>query len=94
MTYSEVVHLLSSHMVPADDLNPSIQIPLLEKFINKGLQGMDEPDYQQYRSNTGQEHVQDEAGFEGENHQDYNNQEIDETSNNELDRGEQDFSEF
>lgn len=37
MTYSEVVHLLSSHMVPADELNPSVQIPLLEKFINKGL---------------------------------------------------------
>ena len=35
MTYSEVVLVLSSHMVPRDPLNPnpSQQIALLEKFI-------------------------------------------------------------
>ena len=34
MTYSEVVQLLSSHMVPADDpnLGPNQSIPILEKF--------------------------------------------------------------
>jgi len=34
MTYSEVVQLLSSHMVPSDDqnLNSSQSIPILEKF--------------------------------------------------------------
>lgn len=35
MTYSEIVHLLSSHMVPVDDYNPQQTIPLLEKFVNK-----------------------------------------------------------
>lgn len=35
MTYSEIVHLLSSHMVPIDDQNPQNTIPLLEKFVNK-----------------------------------------------------------
>jgi hypothetical protein len=35
MTYSEIVHLLSSHMVPADEQNPQQTIPLLEKFVNK-----------------------------------------------------------
>ena len=34
MTYSEVVHLLSSHMVPRDDEEPEKRIPLLEKFVN------------------------------------------------------------
>ena len=35
MTFSEIVHLLSSHMVPADDQNPTVTIPMLEKFVNK-----------------------------------------------------------
>jgi hypothetical protein len=35
MTFSEIVHLLSSHMVPVDDQNPNQTIPLLEKFVNK-----------------------------------------------------------
>ena len=35
MTYSEVVHLLSSHMVPISYQNPQQTIPLLEKFVNK-----------------------------------------------------------
>lgn len=34
MTYSETVHLLSSHMVPVDNSNPQNMIPLLEKFVN------------------------------------------------------------
>ena len=34
MTYSEVVHLLSSQMVPKDDVNPQVTIPILEKFVN------------------------------------------------------------
>lgn len=35
MTFSEVVHLLSSHMVPAEEQNPTVTIPLLEKFVNR-----------------------------------------------------------
>ena len=35
MTFSEIVHLLSSHMVPIDPENPQQTIPLLEKFVNK-----------------------------------------------------------
>lgn len=35
MTFSEIVHLLSSHMVPLDNENPNQTIPLLEKFVNK-----------------------------------------------------------
>ena len=34
MTYSEVVHLLSSHMVPKGAENAQM-IPLLEKFVNE-----------------------------------------------------------
>ena len=35
MTYSEVVLVLSSHMVPKDPMNPNsnAQVALLEKFI-------------------------------------------------------------
>ena len=39
MTFSEVVHLLSSHMVPLDESNPSQMIPLLEKFVNRTSAG-------------------------------------------------------
>ena len=41
MTYSEVVLVLSSHMVPRDPLNPnpSQQIALLEKFIQDNTDG-------------------------------------------------------
>ena len=41
MTYSEVVLVLSSHMVPRDPLNPnpSQQIALLEKFIQDNTEG-------------------------------------------------------
>lgn len=35
MTFSEVVHLLSSHMVAAKAESPQDKIPLLEKFVNK-----------------------------------------------------------
>jgi hypothetical protein len=35
MTYSEVVLVLSSHMVPKDAINPGPQIALLEKFIQE-----------------------------------------------------------
>jgi Ca2+-binding EF-hand superfamily protein len=35
MTFSEVVHLLSSHMVAAKAETPQDKIPLLEKFVNK-----------------------------------------------------------
>ena len=34
MTFSEVVHLLSSHMVPVDEQHPQQTISLLEKFVN------------------------------------------------------------
>ena len=42
MTFSEVVHLLSSHMVPIDENNPSQTIPLLEKFVNINGTNFDE----------------------------------------------------
>lgn len=36
MTFSELVHLFSSHMVPVDDRDPQRSIPLLEKFVSQG----------------------------------------------------------
>ena len=40
MTYSEVVLVLSSHMVPKDPYNPtpSQQVAILEKFIQENEQ--------------------------------------------------------
>lgn len=35
MTFSELVHLFSSHMVPIDDNDPQRSIPLLEKFVSQ-----------------------------------------------------------
>ena len=36
ITFSEIVHLLSSHMVPSDDPdNPEREIPILEKFAKE-----------------------------------------------------------
>lgn len=37
MTFSELVHLFSSHMVPADERDPQRSIPLLEKFVSQNL---------------------------------------------------------
>ena len=34
MTYSEVVHLLSSHLVAKDESNSQQLVPVLEKFVN------------------------------------------------------------
>ena len=36
MTFSELVHLFSSHMVPVDMKEPDNSIPLLEKFVSMG----------------------------------------------------------
>jgi Ca2+-binding EF-hand superfamily protein len=36
MTFSELVHLFSSHMVPVDERDPQRSIPLLEKFVSQG----------------------------------------------------------
>lgn len=36
MTFSELVHLFSSHMVPVDVKDPENSIPLLEKFVSMG----------------------------------------------------------
>lgn len=36
ITFSEIVHLLSAHMVPSDDIeNPEKEIPILEKFAKE-----------------------------------------------------------
>lgn len=36
ITFSEIVHLLSAHMVPSDDVdNPEKEIPILEKFAKE-----------------------------------------------------------
>ena len=35
MTYSEIVHLLSSHLVPLSSDNPIDKITLLEKFVKR-----------------------------------------------------------
>ena len=40
MTFSELVHLFSSHMVPIDEGDPQRSIPLLEKFVSQ-IQGSD-----------------------------------------------------
>ena len=37
MTYSEIVHLLSCHMTRRHETDPE-QIPVLEKFINSGIE--------------------------------------------------------
>ena len=55
MTYSEVVLVLSSHMVPKDPYNPlpSQQVAILEKFIQENEQPnelMDDEDGEQLRS--------------------------------------------
>ena len=47
MTYTEVVHLLSSHLVAKDDSSPQQMIPVLEKFVHldeqmAGFQAVDE----------------------------------------------------
>jgi hypothetical protein len=34
MTYSEMVHMLSSHMVPMQRDNGQQMVPLIEKFVN------------------------------------------------------------
>ena len=39
MTYSEIVHLLSSHLVPLSDQEPLQRVTLLEKFVQ--LLGLD-----------------------------------------------------
>ena len=47
MTYTEVVHLLSSHLVAKDDSSPQQMVPVLEKFVHldeqmAGFQAVDE----------------------------------------------------
>ena len=36
MTFSEIVNLLSNHMVPKSPETPAVTVPLLEKFANLG----------------------------------------------------------
>lgn len=50
MTFSELVHLFSSHMVPMDDKDPQRSIPLLEKFVSQ---------------NQGSEHVGEVSDYIG-----------------------------
>ena len=35
MTYSEIVHLFSSHMVPISPDNPQHKVTILEKYVSK-----------------------------------------------------------
>ncbi len=42
MTFSELVHLFSSHMVPIDLKDPEQSIPLLEKFVSQTPDGVEE----------------------------------------------------
>lgn len=44
MTFSELVHLFSSHMVPADEGDPQRSIPLLEKFVSQTQENDDNED--------------------------------------------------
>lgn len=75
MTYSEVVLVLSSHMVPKDPYNPlpSQQVAILEKFIqeNEGQNEMmdDGEDGEQLRSGIRGE---EELGY-GQSNNDLNN---------------------
>lgn len=41
MTFSELVHLFSSHMVPMDESDPQRSIPLLEKFVSQNQESED-----------------------------------------------------
>ena len=67
MTYSEVVHLLSSHLVPRDDQNPQQTIPILEKFVNVGEQaaGIDESSARYEHPNLEEPIEQDTVNFTG-----------------------------
>ena len=38
MTYSDLVSLLSTQMIPVDPHNPTVTIPVLEKFVNQNLE--------------------------------------------------------
>ena len=38
MTYSDLVSLLSTQMIPVDQHNPTVTIPVLEKFVNQNIQ--------------------------------------------------------
>ena len=79
MTYSEVVALLSSHMVQRDS-ESAVQIPLLEKFINLDNEdGINDDDFEAQFA-QGDERDYEEMGeidhdIEGmesiEHHQDY-----------------------
>ena len=59
MTYSEVVLVLSSHMVPKDPVNPCPQVALLEKFIQDS-ESMGEAD----GLRIGQGANEEESGFD------------------------------
>ena len=65
MTYSEVVLVLSSHMVPKDSNNPQgQQIAMLEKFISESEEGMMEEDEDNLRLAGGAEMPNEsELGF-------------------------------
>ena len=65
MTYSEVVLVLSSHMVPKDSNVPSgQQIALLEKFISESEEGMLDGDEDNLRLDNGAEMPNEsELGF-------------------------------
>ena len=73
MTFSEIVHLLSSHMVPADEQNPQHTIPLLEKFVNRTGANFDEIDIEMQQRMEQEEHMMNFGNHQEYTDRDYNN---------------------
>jgi Ca2+-binding EF-hand superfamily protein len=61
MTFSELVHLFSSHMVPADDRDPQRSIPLLEKFVSQNQEDGDVNDILKEEDSQEERDEDDEA---------------------------------
>ena len=51
MTYSDLVSLLSTQMIPVDQYNPTVTIPVLEKFINLNQFNQGDHQYQSLSKN-------------------------------------------
>ena len=82
MTYSEIVHMLSSHMVPRSNDNQQL-IPLLEKFVNEGdeqnvhTQMDDESGDELDRRDTREEKEYDRAEFPESEHEEFEREQRD-----------------
>jgi Ca2+-binding EF-hand superfamily protein len=64
MTFSELVHLFSSHMVPIDERDPQKSIPLLEKFVSQSQESENVGEILKEDSNEERDDEDDEEGVE------------------------------